>query len=119
VSKTIVWFRRDLRLDDNPAWARAVASGAEVIPLFIFAPEDEAPWDPGGAARWWLHHALENLEKQLHRFNSRLILREGRAEEVLPDVTEAAGAEAVYWNRLYEPQLIARDSRIKENLKGN
>ena len=43
---TLVWFRRDLRLDDNPAVAAAAARGP-VVPLFIWAPEEEDPWEPG------------------------------------------------------------------------
>ena len=48
---TLVWFRHDLRLDDNPALAAAAARG-RVVPVFIWAPEEEAPWEPGAASRW-------------------------------------------------------------------
>ena len=57
---TLVWFRHDLRLDDNPALAAAAARGA-VVPVFIWAPNEEAPWEPGAASRWWLHQSLEKL----------------------------------------------------------
>ena len=57
---TVVWFRQDLRLADNPAldWAR---SRGGVVPLFVWAPDEEGKWAPGGASRWWLHHSLEVL----------------------------------------------------------
>ena len=57
---TIVWFRHDLRLDDNPALAAAARRGS-VVPVFIWAPEEERPWEPGAASRWWLHQSLERL----------------------------------------------------------
>ena len=61
---TIVWFRHDLRLDDNPALAAAAARGA-VVPVFIWEPGEEAPWEPGAASRWWLHGALASLARQM------------------------------------------------------
>ena len=74
MSLAIVWFRRDLRLQDNPALVTALSNHRQVLPLYIHAPQEEAPWQPGAAARWWLHHALEDLSDQLNgRFlkNSR------------------------------------------------
>src|SRR5690606_1100439 len=54
----LLWFRKDLRLADNPALQAAVGSGRPVVAVFIL--DDEAPgvWRLGGAQRWWLHHAL-------------------------------------------------------------
>ena len=48
---TILWFRRDLRLDDNPALAAAVERGGPVVPVFILDDEDAGDWRPGGASR--------------------------------------------------------------------
>ena len=55
MTTTLLWLRHDLRLDDNPALAAAAARGA-VVPVFLWAPEEETPWEPGAASRWWLHH---------------------------------------------------------------
>ena len=52
-SSIIVWFRNDLRLRDNPALRAAINAGGAVIPVFIWAPEEEGSWAPGAAARWW------------------------------------------------------------------
>ncbi len=112
----IVWFRRDLRLADNPALAAALATGRPIIPLFIWAPEEEAPWAPGAASRWWLHHALVALDASLRKAGSALIVRRGASLETLRAVLRETGATDVYWNRLYEPALIARDTRIKATL---
>ena len=112
----IVWFRRDLRLTDNPALAAALATGRPVIPLFIWAPEEEAPWAPGAASRWWLHHALVALDASLRQAGASLIVRRGDSLATLRAVLRETGATEVYWNRLYEPALIARDTRIKAAL---
>ena len=61
----IVWFRRDLRLDDNPAFVTALERGGPIVPVYLYAPDEEGEWAPGGASRWWLHHALRSLQDAL------------------------------------------------------
>ena len=115
---TLVWFRHDLRVADNPALQAALQAGGAVVPLFIFAPEEEGPWAPGGAARWWLHGSLLELERALAALGSRLIVR--RTTDTLAelkDVAAAVKATRVLWNRRYEPLIIARDRRIKTELQ--
>ncbi len=58
----LVWFRLDLRLTDNPALAAAAASQKQIMPVFIWAPEEEGDWPPGAASRWWLHQSLKALD---------------------------------------------------------
>src|ERR1700748_2908554 len=82
----LVWFRQDLRLSDNPALAFAAQSGRPLICFYILDDETPSPWAPGGAARWWLHHALEHLDKALSRKGGHLVLRRGRADKILDDV---------------------------------
>jgi hypothetical protein len=118
-SPVLVWFRRDLRLADNPALHAACESGRPVIPVFIWAPTEEAPWEPGGAAKWWLHHALESLRVSLEKMGSRLVVRRGPTVEALTRLMSETGATAVYWNRFYEPAITERDARIKSWLRGS
>jgi deoxyribodipyrimidine photo-lyase len=115
---TLVWFRQDLRVADNPALGAAVRLGAPVVPLFIFAPEEEGHWAPGGASRWWLHGSLQQLDADLRALGARLILR--RATDTLAElkaVAAAVKATHVLWNRRYEPHIIARDRQIKTGLQ--
>lgn len=105
---TLLWFRQDLRLGDNPALHHAAARG-DILPVYIL---DDACQPVGEAAQWWLHHSLAALAKDL----GRLVFRRGPAAEILPQLVREAGAEAVYWNRCYDPASIQRDSRIKEML---
>lgn len=116
-SPTIVWFRRDLRLDDHEALCAAIERGGLVIPVFIWAPDEEAPWAPGAASRWWLHESLRAFDKSLRSLGSQLIIRAGQSLETLLDLVNETGATAVYWSRLYEPALIARDKQIKAELR--
>ena len=112
----ICWLRRDLRLADNPALVAALDDAESVLPVYIWSPEDEGEWAAGGASRWWLHHALGALDASLRERGSRLLLRAGPTTETLATLVAEAGAEAVYWNRLYEPALVERDTAIKSRL---
>jgi deoxyribodipyrimidine photo-lyase len=112
----LFWFRRDLRLADNPGLASAAAGGRPIIPVFIHDPEHDKS---GGALLWWLHHSLAALDKSLRARGSRLIIRQGDAAEVIPRLAEETGAEAVYCNRLEEPWAIKQQERIEERLKAD
>jgi deoxyribodipyrimidine photo-lyase len=111
----IVWFRRDLRLADNPALAAAAAG--PVVPVFVWCPREEEPWAPGAASRWWLHRSLEALERDLRRRRLRLVVRQGPALEVLRELAAEVDAAGVHWNRLYEPAAERRDRRVKRELR--
>jgi len=114
---TLMWFRQDLRLSDNPALSAALASDG-VIPVYIWAPAEEAGWPPGGASRWWLHHSLAQLAADLRGRGSRLILRAGSDSlRILLDLARESGATQILWNRRYEPAAIARDTAIRAALR--
>jgi deoxyribodipyrimidine photo-lyase len=70
----------------------------------------------GGASRWWLHRSLASLAESLRERGSRLVLARGESAAVLRELVRSTGAGAVYWNRRYEPAVIARDARIKSAL---
>ena len=116
---TLVWFRQDLRLSDNPALTAAVARGGPVVPLYLLDDETPGSWAMGGASRWWLHHSLQSLGDDLSAKGATLILRRGKATEILPAMAEEIGAAAVLWNRCYEPWAVPRDTALKERLKAS
>ena len=113
---TVVWFSQDLRLADNPALAAALDRGAPILPVYILDDDDAGDWKLGGASRWWLHKSLEALRADLKQRGADLILRHGPAEQVIFDLIAETGADAVYWNRRYEPLTIARNERLKAAL---
>ncbi|GBC93963.1 Deoxyribodipyrimidine photo-lyase [bacterium HR15] len=114
---TLVWFQNDLRLADNPALYAAAQRGA-VIPLFVWAPEEFHARAPGEAQRWWLHYSLYSLDQSLRKHGLRLVLRQSsHTLPILEQILIETGADAVYWNRRYEPQLQARDEYIVRILR--
>jgi deoxyribodipyrimidine photo-lyase len=117
MSTAIVWLRRDLRLHDNPALHTAAERHERLLPVYVHAPEEEAPWAPGAASRWWLHHSLAALAAALRGIGLPLVIVRGPSLDALRGVIAATGATAVYWNRLYEPAAIERDRRVKDALR--
>jgi deoxyribodipyrimidine photo-lyase len=119
MTTAIVLFRRDLRLADNPALSEACAAHAQVLPVYIHAPDDDAPWQPGAASRWWLHHSLSALQARLHAHRAALHLRHGDRVRVLRELIAKTGAGAVYWSRSYEPATVAQDGKIEAALRAD
>lgn len=116
MSATIVLFRHDLRLADNPALEAAHETGP-VVPVYIHAPDEEGGWKPGAASRWWLHQSLRSLDTSLRNIGSRLIIRTGPTLAAIRDVVRETAATSVFWNRRYEPAVIERDRLLKSELK--
>ncbi len=114
---TILWFRRDLRLDDNPALTHALTNSARIIPVYIHAPDDETPWAPGAASRWWLHQSLLALDQSLRDLGTRLWIARGDSLTELRRIIAATGATQAVWNRLYDPATRERDTLIKQALR--
>ncbi|HWU69505.1 MAG TPA: deoxyribodipyrimidine photo-lyase [Stenotrophobium sp.] len=119
MSTAILWLRRDLRLSDHPALLAACQRHERVLPVYIHAPEEEAPWPPGAASRWWLHHSLAALGDGLAALGASLIIRRGDSLATLRSLIAETGARAVYWSRLYEPASIVRDRRVKDALRSD
>lgn len=113
----LVWFRHDLRLDDNPALRAALDQGFTPVPVYVHAPQEEGQWKPGAASRAWLHRSLAALDADLRARGSRLLLREGPSAPALQALVQQTGAAAVFWNRKYEPATQPRDASLKKRLR--
>jgi len=114
VRPALVWFRQDLRVQDNRALNAALARGGAVVPVYIHDDAGEGDWSAGGASRWWLHQSLSALDASLRRLGSRLILGQGDSATLLRSLVRTTGAAAIYWNRRYEPASVARDAQTAE-----
>lgn len=115
-SKTIVWFRRDLRIEDNPALAAAARNGS-VLPVFIWCPKEEGQFYPGRVSRWWLKQSLIHLKQSLKSLGAELVLIKAQSTlSALTECVDAVGATKVVYNHLYDPVSLVRDHNIKQKL---
>ncbi|MDG1326450.1 MAG: deoxyribodipyrimidine photo-lyase, partial [Opitutales bacterium] len=111
--RALVWFRKDLRLADNPCLEAALNSGKKIIPVYIWNKEEGGAWSPGAAARWWLHQALASLGKDIQDLGGSLILKKGKAEEILPKIAENFEADTLYFGRTYDPAGRATEKAVE------
>ncbi|PZO05825.1 MAG: deoxyribodipyrimidine photolyase [Alphaproteobacteria bacterium] len=114
----ILWLRRDLRIEDNPALNHAAQTGQPVIPVYIHDETGEGR-PRGAASLWWLDKSLRDLAGRYAERGARLILRRGDSEAVLRTLIAQTGAKAVFLNRLFEPDAWSRDADIAHGLKGD
>jgi len=112
---SIVWFRQDLRLADQPALAAAAAEGP-VIPVYILDDETPGAFAIGGAQRWWLHHSLAALSASLGERGGTLVLRRGNCVAELAQLLAESGARRIHAVRHYEPWWQAAESELNAEL---
>lgn len=115
--KSLVWFRYDLRLHDNPALTHAINESDRIIPLYIYDVNNQYQWMPGRAQQWWLSQSLSSLQKDLKSKNGSLIIKSGDPLKILLNIVKEQGVKKIFWNKLYEPVLIQRDRAIKKELE--
>jgi deoxyribodipyrimidine photo-lyase len=109
-SYNIIWHYRDLRIEDNPA-VTAAAEGS-ILPLYIHCPEEEGVWKTGSASHFWLHHSLQELDKQYKKLGLQLIIKKGPAIKVFLELQKEIKIDALYFNMRYEPALRERDKEV-------
>lgn len=108
----LVWFRQDLRLQDNPALVAASKSN-KVLPIYIFDHINSNNSALGAVSKLWLHYSLEVLNDQLE---GKLRIIQGDPKILIPRFVEMNNIDSVFWNRSYEPWQINRDTIIKADL---
>jgi deoxyribodipyrimidine photo-lyase len=114
---SVFWFRRDLRLEDNTALAKAVSSGLPVLPLFIFDPQIIDELNVDDARISFIYSQLQKIHRQLAALNSSLHILKGEPLAIWKDLLTSYEIHAVYVNKDYEPYAIARDREIGELLE--
>jgi deoxyribodipyrimidine photo-lyase len=119
MARALLWFRNDLRLADNPALDAMLHAGLEPVPVVVHAPGEEGDWAPGAASDAWRARSLHALDADLRARGSRLQVLRGPTQGALQRAARAVGAQAVYWNRRYEPAVEARDAAIKRALRAD
>ena len=116
-STSLVWFRQDLRLADQPALLAAMAGGARVLAVYVL--DDTIAWPLGGAARWWLHGSLAALGAALQAAGAPLTLRRGPAAEIIPMLAREAGARTVHAGIAHEPAWRSVDGAVRQALEAD
>lgn len=114
----VVWFRDSLRLSDHAALMAAAATGEPVVCLYVLDDESDGVRPRGGASRWWLAQSLKSLDASLEPLGQRLVLRKGRAAQVVPEVAQAAQASAVHANRIETRPDRAIEQDVGRALRG-
>jgi deoxyribodipyrimidine photolyase len=120
---SLLWFRADLRLDDNEALVRATAESSSVLPVYCFDPRDFAGGPAcaprvGAARAAFLLECVAELRSALRARGSDLLVRCGRPETVLPALARAVGAGAVYAHAEVSAEELAVERDVARALDG-
>ncbi|AGY56978.1 cryptochrome/photolyase family protein [Gloeobacter kilaueensis] len=117
-SLAIVWHRRDLRLQDNPALARAAEQFQQVLAVFVIDPAIIGRDDTAPARVHFLRESLAELQRAYANLGGRLVVCRGEPAEQLVVLARTLGAEAVFFNDDIEPYARTRDQKVIEALAG-
>ena len=107
-SRSILWFRRDLRVGDHPALNAAIEAGNEVVPVYILDPK--VIKDTGSKRLAYLAQSLRELDKSL---GNKLQVITGDEIKILKDLQKKYDAGSVHISAEYEPTGAARDAKVE------
>ena len=113
----MVWFRRDLRTDDHAALHHALLSSRRVFGVFVFDTDILAGLPSDDRRVQFLHDSVRELDARLRELGGYLIVRHGRAAQVIPALADELDTESVFANHDYEPDAIARDRAVLDTLR--
>jgi deoxyribodipyrimidine photo-lyase len=119
MSTALFWHRRDLRTADNAGLYRALKSGHEVIPVFIFDRSILQQLPENDQRMIFIHRHVAELQREYRQLGTELQVHFGDPVALIPQIAKQSGAVAVYTNRDYEPYALQRDKKIFELLKEN
>ncbi|WP_443937724.1 cryptochrome/photolyase family protein [Pedobacter sp. MW01-1-1] len=114
---SLVWLRRDLRLEDNTALFHALKGPNKVLPLFIFDTTILCELDKNDARLVFIHQTLFQLKKTLQALGSDILIKQGKPDQVFLSLLAEYPIRTVYTNSDYEPYARKRDERIHQLLK--
>ncbi|MGZ6540295.1 MAG: deoxyribodipyrimidine photo-lyase, partial [Bacteroidia bacterium] len=113
----IFWFRRDLRLDDNPALSHALSEGIPVLTIFIFDTNiiDELPADDARIS--FIYDNLSAINNELLKHGTSLLIQRGDPSVIWRNLIKTYDIKSVFINKDYEPYPITRDQKIETLLR--
>ena len=104
--KAIIWFRQDLRINDNPCLNFALDQNFEIIPIYILDSLAPKEYQVGSAQKVWLSDSLKKLNLSLDK---KLNIYLGEPIKILENIIKENQVDTVLWNRCYEPWIIKQD----------
>ena len=107
----IFWIREDFRIENNPALSFATQSHDNVIALYIYNNNDFD--NKREAQKWWVYKSLETLKKELSDYKINLEIVKGDELEIFSKFNKKDKL-SVYWNKIYEPDVIAKGKKIRD-----
>ena len=109
---TLFWFRRDLRLEDNCGFSKALQGKHKVLPIFIFDNDILEECSPDDSRVTFIHQSIAALKTQLMALGSDLIVRHGKPIQVFEALQKSYDLQHIITNRDYEPYALVRDLEI-------
>ena len=106
-----------MRLADNPGLAASLSGFGGTALVYVLDDAAAGGWAMGGASRWWLHHSLRALAKDIAARGGKLLLRRGDARRIIPELAAELKAGTVHAGRGFEPWGRAQDRAIDAGLK--
>ena len=110
-STGIFWIREDFRIENNPALSFATQNHDNVIALYIYNNNDFD--NKREAQKWWVYKSLETLKKELSDYKINLEIVKGDELEIFSKFNKKDKL-SVYWNKIYEPDVIAKGKKIRD-----
>ena len=110
----IFWFRRDLRLDDNHALFKALKSGYDVLPIFIFDSNITNKLNQNDHRLNYINNVLDGLNKRLSENKKKIYIYKGNPIEIISKLIIKLKIKEIYLNKDYEPYAIDRDDKIEK-----
>ena len=115
-SKAIVWIREDFRIHHNQALSYAARNHDQVTALYIYNPKNFI--GKREAQQWWLSKSLQSFDDDLSKLNINLEIQSGNEIDVLSNIKKSDDL-TLYWNKVYEPDVIAMGKKIRDNFIKN
>lgn len=116
LSRSLLWFRRDLRLHDQRAFYEATLASAEVLPVFVIDETIVADLPKDDRRIHFLQECLDELDEGLRAHGSRLLVVSGDPVVLIPELAKRYQVTSVYTNHDYEPSAKARDAKVAKAL---
>ena len=116
-SRSIFWFRRDLRLTDNHGLFQALKQSEIVYPIFIFDDNITKNLEKNDHRLSFIYKQLDSINLELKKYNSSLTILNGNPLKIFKKICKEISIDKVFWNKDYEPYALERDNEVVDFLK--